>query len=145
MVAHGWVQAEESVQGIAGGSAWSSHKKKKELSLLGRWLPWKKSLSSLRAPLCLCNPEELKFIPPESRKCPSPCDELKLDAGCKTQPQIWILLKFGGFNAGNLLPPTPEVKGLVVKPWCHSALFPKLRAAWAPGLRFRPLQLKVFK
>lgn len=61
------------------------------------------------------------------------------------QPQTWILLKFGGFNAGNLLPPTPEVKGLAVKPWSHSTLFPKLGAAWAPGLRFRPLQLKVFK
>lgn len=105
----------------------------------------KKSLSSLRALLCLCNPKELKFIPPESCKSSSPWNELKLDSVCKTQCQTWILLKFGVFNAGNFLPPMPEVTGLALKPWSHSLTFPEPRAAWAPGLSFRPLQLKVFK
>lgn len=61
--------------------------KKTHLPLLGHWLPWKKSLSSLRAPLCLCHPKELKLSPPEFCKNTSPCDDLKLDSGCKTQPQ----------------------------------------------------------
>lgn len=129
-------------------------KKRKKSSWDCRWLCTsclassslgKKSISSLRALLCLCNPKELKFIPPESCKSSSPWNGLKLDSVCKTQCQTWILLKFGVFNAGNFLPPMPEVTGLAVKSWSRSLTFPEPRAAWAPGLSFRPLQLKVFK